>query len=90
MSFCLSVAGFAWCLPEGAFGRSFYLRLLGVRADLTGRGVGAELLAAVESQAFESNSDMFLLVSDFNQAAHRFFVLNTRRVSWASRTSFNY
>ena len=31
--------GFAWCLRGGAFGRSDYLRLIGVRADFAGQGL---------------------------------------------------
>jgi ribosomal protein S18 acetylase RimI-like enzyme len=65
--------GFAWCLPRGAFGRSPYLRLIGVRADRMGAGVGAALLAAVEAEAARESSDLFLLVSDFNEPAQRFY-----------------
>lgn len=65
--------GLAWCLPAGAFGRSPYLRILGVRAGLTGLGIGAALLDRLEQVAAERASDLFLLVSDFNQAARRFY-----------------
>lgn len=65
--------GFAWCLPKGGFGRSAYLRLLGVRADLTGRGVGADLLVAAEEQLAACSPDLFLMVSDFNESAQRFY-----------------
>src|SRR3954468_11369114 len=41
--------GFAWCLRGGAFGRSDYLRLIGVRADSAGQGIGAALLTEVEA-----------------------------------------
>jgi GNAT superfamily N-acetyltransferase len=65
--------GLAWCLREGAFGRSAYLRLLGVRTGHTGRGVGAALLDYAEQAAAKITRDMFLLVSDFNVDAQRFY-----------------
>ena len=65
--------GFAWVMPRGVFGRSPYLRLIGVRAELEGRGIGALLLDAMEHRAGETADDMFLLVSDFNERAQRFY-----------------
>ncbi len=65
------VCGFAWCVPGGAFGRSDYLRLIGVRADCAGQGVGAALLTEVEARA--TSRDLLLLVSDFNEGAQRFY-----------------
>ena len=57
----------------GAFGRSLYLRLIGVRPDCAGSGIGSALLAEAERAALESGSDLFLLVSDFNADAQRFY-----------------
>jgi ribosomal protein S18 acetylase RimI-like enzyme len=68
-----SLTAFAWCMPQGAFGRSAYLRLIGVRPDCTGLGIGATLLAAVEDRACAFGDDLFLLVSDFNADAQRFY-----------------
>jgi ribosomal protein S18 acetylase RimI-like enzyme len=65
--------GLAWCLPEGAFGRSTYLRILGVQASHTGLGIGAALLSRAEQIAAETTNAMFLLVSDFNVEAQRFY-----------------
>jgi ribosomal protein S18 acetylase RimI-like enzyme len=65
--------GFAWAIPNGAFGRSPYLRLIGVRADVTSRGIGAALLTEIERRAAENSNDLFLLVSDFNEDAQRFY-----------------
>ena len=62
--------GLAWVMPRGAFGRSAYLRLIGVRAEAAGQGIGAALLAAAEATA---GDQMFLLVSDFNTDAQRFY-----------------
>ncbi|MFO7322450.1 MAG: GNAT family N-acetyltransferase [Chloroflexota bacterium] len=68
-----TACGFAICLPRGGFGRSAYLRLIGVRPGLTGSGVGAALLGEVERRALEISADLFLLVSDFNEGAQRFY-----------------
>lgn len=65
--------GFAWCVVGGAFGRSVYLRLIGVHPDFAGGGVGAALLAAAEAETVKISSDLFLLVSDFNLDAQRFY-----------------
>jgi len=63
--------GFAWCIHGGAFGRSDYLRLIGVAPNCAGQGVGAALLVEVEIQV--ESRDLFLLVSDFNEGAQRFY-----------------
>ncbi len=63
--------GLAWCVPKGAFGHGAYLKLLGVRPDQAGRGIGAQLLDQLE--AMVSSRDMILLASDFNVDAHRFY-----------------
>ncbi len=68
-----SAVGFAWCLPDGAFGLSAYLRLIGVHPNFARRGVGAALLMRTEQLALAFSKDMFLLVSDFNQEAQRFY-----------------
>ena len=65
------VSAFAWVLPRGTFGRSDYLRLIGVSPDATGTGLGARLLAHVERRA--GRGGMTLLVSDFNTGAQRFY-----------------
>ncbi|HEX2908802.1 MAG TPA: N-acetyltransferase [Phototrophicaceae bacterium] len=65
--------GFAWCMIGGAFGRSVYLQLIGVQPDLAGQGIGAALLNNVEQVAAAVSNDLFLLVSDFNLDAQRFY-----------------
>lgn len=65
--------GLGWCMPRGAFGRSVYLRLLGVQLGHHGAGVGAALLDAAEQRAARVAREMFLLVSDFNDGAQRFY-----------------
>jgi ribosomal protein S18 acetylase RimI-like enzyme len=65
--------GFAWWQPTGAFGRSPYLRLVLVAAAATGNGIGSQLLVAVEAAAFARASDLFLLVTQENEAAQRLY-----------------
>ena len=65
--------GFAWCLPQGGFGRSMYLRLIGVRQDAARGGIGSALLGAAEQTALAVSREMFLPVSDFNSDAQRFY-----------------
>ena len=55
-------------LPRGGFGRIPYLKLLAVGKGARGQGVGAALLRAIHR-----NSDLILLVSDFNRRARRFY-----------------
>lgn len=62
--------GFVWVMPHGAFGRSAYLRLIGVKPELAGQGIGAALLSAVEARV---TNELFLLVSDFNMDGQRFY-----------------
>jgi len=64
------VVGFAWWMKRGAFGRSPYLRLIGVAPERRSGGVGGALLSAFEREAA---ADCFLLVSDFNTGAQRFY-----------------
>ncbi|MCK6580002.1 MAG: GNAT family N-acetyltransferase [Anaerolineae bacterium] len=66
-------AGFAWMMPKGVFGRSPYLRLIGVRPDRAAQGGGALLLEAIEARAWAVSDVFFLLVSDFNMRAQRFY-----------------
>lgn len=65
--------GFAWLMPKGAFGRSPYLRLIGVQPALASQGTGALLLAAIEARAWAMADALFLLVSDFNVRAQQFY-----------------
>jgi ribosomal protein S18 acetylase RimI-like enzyme len=67
------VAGFVWCVVRGAFDRSGYIPLIGVRPGLVGGNIGAELLDAAERFFVLSCQDVFLLVSDFNVGAQRFY-----------------
>lgn len=66
-----TVLGFVWLVERGAFNRSAYIQLIGVRAESRGGGVGRALMEFVEGQA--QSREIFLLVSDFNLNAQRFY-----------------
>ena len=67
------VVGFVWFARRGAFTRSGYISLLGVRPDRQGRGVGTQLMAFAEERLFATDDNIFLLVSSFNERAQRFY-----------------
>jgi len=67
------VVGFVWCVEQGAFARSGYIPLIGIKPGVTGHGLGARLLGYAEAFLGQSSPDIFLTVSDFNEAAQRFY-----------------
>lgn len=67
------VAGFIWLVARGAFNRSGYVQLIGVRADARARGIGRALMAFAERELAQHTRDVFLLVSEFNTEAQRFY-----------------
>jgi ribosomal protein S18 acetylase RimI-like enzyme len=69
----MAACGFAQVAPKGMCGISPYLRLIGVHSSAQSIGLGSALLAAIESRAAENSNDLFLLSSDFNESAHRFY-----------------
>ncbi len=67
------VLGFLWLVERGAFNRSGYIQLIGVRPGARGRGVGRALMEFAEARVFAQGRALFLLVSDFNTDAQRFY-----------------
>ncbi len=66
--------GFVWCQPAGMFGAFPYLKRIGVDPALTGGGLGGLLLVELERLLIEAGQhELFLLVSDFNTGAQRFY-----------------
>lgn len=63
--------GFVWLVARGAFDRSAYIQLIGVRQEARSRGIGHRLMEFAEANA--GSNDIFLLVSDFNFNAQRFY-----------------
>ncbi len=67
------VVGFIWFVERGAFNRSGYVQLIGVRPTERSQGVGRALMQFAEKEMLAHTRDVFLLVSDFNVAARRFY-----------------
>ncbi len=65
--------GLAWFLTSGTLALGGYLRLLAVLEPFQGRGLGAELLAAYEAEVARVSAHAFLLTSESNAAAQRFY-----------------
>lgn len=66
--------GFAWCLLDGMFGSYPYLKRFGVDPAIVGQGLGTLLLDGIERELLSRQCrDLFLLVSDFNLDAQRFY-----------------
>jgi ribosomal protein S18 acetylase RimI-like enzyme len=65
--------GFVWYTLRGAFERSGYIPLIGVAPGEYGQGVGKALMDYAEDQVFPQAGELFLLVSDFNEPAQRFY-----------------
>lgn len=67
------VAGFAWFSLRGAFHHGGYLRYLAVHPHHRGARIGQKLLTVAEDNVRGFNEHIFLLVSDFNHDAQRFY-----------------
>jgi ribosomal protein S18 acetylase RimI-like enzyme len=66
-------AGLAWFLPAGTLAMGGYLKLIAVLGGGEGKGVGKALLRAFEAETERTSAHAFLLVSDFNEGAQRFY-----------------
>jgi ribosomal protein S18 acetylase RimI-like enzyme len=65
--------GLAWFLPSGTLSHGGYLRLIALAPGQEGRGLGAALLDEVERRTAERSRYLFLLVSEWNAPARRFY-----------------
>jgi ribosomal protein S18 acetylase RimI-like enzyme len=65
--------GFVWTVVRGAFNRSGYIPLLAVSASQRGTGMGRLLLNEAEKHLGNTATDVFLLCSEFNHEAQRFY-----------------
>ncbi len=68
-----AIRGLAWFLTGGTLALGGYLRLIAMLPGAEGRGAGAALLAAFEAETAKESRHAFLLVSDFNEGARRFY-----------------
>lgn len=64
-------AGFLMISMQGAF--VGYVQLLGVAPEFRGHGVGKALIEFAERRIFRETPNVFICVSDFNQAAQGFY-----------------
>lgn len=68
-----AVRGLAWFLRAGTLAMGGYLKLVAVLPGAQGVGAGAALLEAFEAEVARESRHAFLLVSDFNDGAQRFY-----------------
>lgn len=68
-----AIRGVAWFLTQGTLALGGYLRLIAMLPGAEGKGAGAALLAAFEAETAKESRHAFLLVSDFNEGAQRFY-----------------
>jgi GNAT superfamily N-acetyltransferase len=68
-----TLRGLAWFLREGTLAMGGYLKLIAMLPGAEGKGTGAALLAAFEAETAARSAHAFLLVSDFNEGAQRFY-----------------
>lgn len=67
------VRGLAWFLTSGTLALGGYLRLIALVPGAEGRGTGLALLRVFEAEVARRSRHAFLLVSDFNAGAIRFY-----------------
>jgi ribosomal protein S18 acetylase RimI-like enzyme len=65
--------GLAWFLKTGTFGPGAFLKTLALMPGAQGKGVGAALLTAFEHACGLAFAGFFVMVSDFNPRAVRFY-----------------
>lgn len=66
-----AIAGFLVLAMSGAL--VGYLQTICVAEQARGKGIGRALMAFAEALAFARHPNLFLMVSDFNRAAQRFY-----------------
>ncbi len=67
------VVGFVWFQVDGTFAHSGYVRWIGIAPSARGKGIGTALMDFAEKQILRHGPNVFLLVSDFNRLARRFY-----------------
>jgi ribosomal protein S18 acetylase RimI-like enzyme len=65
--------GFVWYITHGAWDQSGYIRLIGLSPQYQGKRIGEQLMAAAEAHMAEKVREVFLLVTDSNTGAQRFY-----------------
>jgi ribosomal protein S18 acetylase RimI-like enzyme len=65
--------GYIWFTVDGTFYKFPYVLNIAIKKDVRRRGVGKKLLVFFENEGFKKASRLFLLVSDFNIEAKKFY-----------------
>jgi ribosomal protein S18 acetylase RimI-like enzyme len=65
--------GYIWFTLNGAFSRFPYVRNIAIKKRHRGKGIGKQLLSFFEEKGFNASSTVFLLVSNFNTKAQKFY-----------------
>ncbi len=65
--------GFMGIVPKGGFGQFPFLSILAVKKRYRNKNIGKQLLDTFETLAFKGNDCSFVLCSDFNKEAQKFY-----------------
>jgi ribosomal protein S18 acetylase RimI-like enzyme len=65
--------GYIWFTLTGAFSRFPYVRNIAIKKSYRGKGIGRKLLSFFEEKGFNASPTVFLLVSNFNTKAQKFY-----------------
>jgi ribosomal protein S18 acetylase RimI-like enzyme len=65
--------GYIWFTLDGAFSRFPYVRNIAIKKEHRGKGIGKQLLSFFEEKGFNTTTRVFLLVSNFNTKAQKFY-----------------
>lgn len=66
--------GFMGIVPRGGFGEFSYLSILAVKKNYRNKNIGKMLLDKFEALAFKDKGRAFVLCSDFNEDAQKFYM----------------
>ncbi|MFC2076776.1 GNAT family N-acetyltransferase, partial [candidate division KSB1 bacterium] len=67
------IVGLVWFSLKGMFYQFGFVYLLAVTPNCRDRGIGTELMRFAEDRLLKYSRGVFLLVSDFNEGARRFY-----------------
>jgi len=65
--------GFMGIIHNGCFGEFSYLSALAIKRRYRSKGIGKQLIHRFEDIGFQKADKVFILVSDFNKEAHKFY-----------------
>ena len=68
--------GFMYYIPGGAFHSFPYLHIIAIKEAYRSKGIGKQMLDFLEKELFKISDKLFLVTSDFNTDAIRFYKKN--------------